>query len=130
MHEMNRKKRPTGVVLIAIYTGFGAVISLLIGVPQLLLKESTAASLILGGVFSSFGFLFLATVLGLWSLKAWGYKLARAIYVLSVAFGFIGLFSNAGAKNTATQAITVVIALWILAYLNKEGPKALFAVES
>lgn len=49
---MSTIKRSKGITLIAVYTGVGALFSLLIGVSQLLL-EATAVSLITGIVMTN-----------------------------------------------------------------------------
>lgn len=130
MNDINIIRRPRGVTLIAIYTAIGAAFSLLVGVPQLLTGETTAVALITGVVYSILGTLFMVTVYGLWTLKTWGYKLARGIYAVSVVFGCFSLFSNLTLGNIITQGITIAIAIWILSYLRKEEPMDLFGIKS
>jgi len=130
MNDIGIKKRPRGVTLIAVYAAIGAVLSLLVGVSQLLTGENTTATPITSVVYTALSTLFVFTVYGLWTLKRWGYKLARGIYAVSIIFGFISLFStNFTLGNIITQGVPIVIAAWIFNYLNnKEEPRRIFGV--
>ncbi len=130
MSELDINKRPTGVLLIAIYTGVGALLSLLLGIPQLLLPEATVISLMTGVIYTVLGFLFVAAIYGLWTLKAWGYKLIRGIYMLSIVFGCMSLFSSDTFGSMVVQGAPVAFAIWIMLFLQKEKVMLLFQVKS
>lgn len=119
-------KKPLGIVLITIYTGFGALLALCMGVPAMFLGQAVTQAAFLSIVLIAFGVLAGATTYGLWTLEEWGYKLAKILYVISIPLGVVALLSDRSTGNVVMQVVGIAIAVWILVYLFKPETKALF----
>ena len=132
MNESANKK-PIGIVMIAIYTGFGGVLSFGVGVWAMFLGEFAAVAGIRGVVVAgmsilmmAYGVLALAAIYGLWTLQNWGHKLVKILYIVSIPIGLAVLVSDTSPRNVIMQIFGIAIAVWILVYLYKPETKSLF----
>jgi len=125
--ESKRVTMPLGIKLVAAYAVLGVLATLPTGI-ALLYGELTTETIFVGSVSLLFGMLFLAIVYGLLKLKLWGYKLAKTIYSIVIAFGAIALVSNLTIGNVIQQGIGLGLAIWIVVYLRKENIKAYFGI--
>ena len=119
MNESSANKKPIGIVMIAIYTGFGAVLSLGMGIPAMFIGQFAAKAAIVSIFLVAYGVLALAAAYGLWTLQDWGYKLAKIVYIVSIPLGLVALVSDTSAGNVVMQIIGIAVAVWILVYLFK-----------
>lgn len=119
-------KKPIGIVLIAIYTGFSALLSLGMGIPAMFLGQFAAEAALISIFLITFGVLALATTYGLWTLEDWGYKLAKIVYMISIPLGVVALASDTSTGNIVMQIIGIAVAAWILFYLFKPEIKSLY----
>lgn len=127
-------KKPMGVVLIAIYSGFwgtvllpsGCVASMASSVPGV-----PAYAGLLGMLLLALGVGMLAGTYGLWTIQPWGRTYNIWLELASVPFSLLTLvgFSPAG-KVTAVDRITsiigLVITVVIVKYLSSDHVKQLF----
>lgn len=89
------RKKPVGIVLIAIYSAFSGLISFLGGLVFMLasaIPNIPAWFYILSMVFILFGVLLFASVYGLWSFQSWGWIFTFWLYVVSIPLGIISIF--------------------------------------
>lgn len=135
-HEMNDSAspqtaaKPLGVILVGIYTGISALLSVLAGAG--IMFAGAAASHgwapILGFALLLFGVVAFAAAYGLWTLVSWGHSLGRVIYFVSIPLGLVALLADRTAGNVILQLVGVALAVWILVYLAKPEIKGLFRV--
>jgi uncharacterized membrane protein (DUF2068 family) len=129
------RKKPSGIVLIAIYSGLSGVASLIGGIGLLLASALPGMSLwyTSGGLaLEAYGAFVLASVYGLWSLQAWGRSATQWLYLISIPLGVIAIFpifpgSEMSASNTLFQVVAIAISLLVLWYLSRSRIRDLYA---
>ena len=130
------KKKPVGIVLIAIYSAFAGLLSFLGGLIFILasaIPDVSAWFYILSVVFILFGVLLLASVYGLWSFQSWGWRFTFWLYIVSIPLGIISIFpiwpeSKMSVGNTLFQLFGIAIAVAVILYIEKEEIKSLYEV--
>ena len=117
--------RPTGITILSILAGLGAIGTLLaafaaLGIGSYLFGLSgtifALAWLALGGLELSFG-------IGAWQMKPWAWPLGVVLAAGAIIWSIITLL---GAGNLFSTLITVVIWGIVLYYLNQPTIKSLF----
>lgn len=129
-------KKPAGVVMIAIYSAFGGVISLFGGVMMLFasgIPEMPLWVTLLGLVLTVYGVVLLAATYGLWSLQAWGWSMGRWLYILAIPLGVISIFpiypgSEMTVANTVMQIFGIGLAIVIVRYLSSIRVRELYGI--
>lgn len=132
---MADRRKPLGIVLIALYSAFLALMLIPAGCTITLLGQVPGLggfASMLGYLSSLLGLLSCAVVYGLWTLQEWGRSLAFWLYVLSIPLGVIAVFPplagpQATAGNTVFQLVSIAIDLIVVAYLSKQQVKDLFS---
>jgi DMSO reductase anchor subunit len=133
---MSTTKKTLGVTSIAIYSAFGGIICLPVGLLLLFasaLPKGTGTGLFLaiGLIITLLGVFFLASVYGLWSLQDWGRKLTMWLYGASILLGIIAIFpimpkQQFTITNMILQLVGILIDVVIVMYLSKPVTKELF----
>lgn len=132
---MNNKK-PTGITLIAIYSAFSGVLTLLGGAGMLLassIPDLPVWITLLGLVATILGVFFLAAVYGLWTFQEWGRNILKWLYIISIPLGIASIFpiypgSEMTIANTLLQLVGIVVAVLVIWYLSKQSIRALYEV--
>ncbi len=132
---MDRRK-PAGIVIIAIYGAVGGIVSLLVGLSFMLasgVAGTSQWSYLLAVIFLAFGIMIMASVYGLWTLQGWGWHLSLWVYAISVLFGIIAIFpvfpgSTVTPGNTLFQLFGVVVDLVVILYIRKDRIRRLYLV--
>ncbi len=124
--------RPTGVTILAVLAAIGGVLGLLAGIALLGLGGLAGAGGAgpLAGFVAIFGLiaivqavLALAFAYGAWTLKPWAWMLGMVAFGISLALAVLNIV-NGG--DITSQAISIVIAIAIIYYLNTPAVKAAF----
>ncbi|MGF1689181.1 hypothetical protein L4C36_21345 [Photobacterium japonica] len=132
---MSNKKKPTGITVIAVYSGFGGILSTMGGGGLLVLSSSMHGFppwiLAMAVVSVILGIGLLASVFGFLTLKRWGWSLTNGLYGLSIPMGAASIFpifpgSEMTVGNTIMQCISIALAVFILVYIRKPHVKPLF----
>jgi hypothetical protein len=131
---MSESKKPVGIVLIALYSGFCGLAFVPIGCTSMLVGQTPSGgtmAVMVGIVFVVLGFLLLASVYGLWTIQPWGRNLTSWIYVASIPLGVISIFPVfTGQKmtvgNVLLQLLGIAVDLIVLGYLAKPEIKQMF----
>lgn len=126
MSELSARKKPLGIILIAVYTGFGAFLALAGGVPSMLAGRLVLGAAFLSIVLIGYGVLAAATTYGVWTLEKWGYELAKILYIIAIPFGVVALVLDRSAGNVLMQLVGIAVAAKILVYLFKPETEAVF----
>ena len=133
-------RKPFGIILIAIYTGFWGVIALFFSTILLVMISMEGHTAwppipawrsILCILGFGFGVLELASCYGLWMLERWGITLTVAMQMASIPLGLFAIFpgfpeSSMTMGKTLFQLVGVGVAVIILVYLFKPRVKELF----
>lgn len=137
INTMNqRDKKPFGIVLIAIYSILSALMFLFTGFAFLLASTIPDVPIwahLISFVCGIMGILLLASVYGLWSLQAWGWKLTFWLYVASIPLGILSIFpiwpgTELTAGNIIMQAVGIGLDIVVILYLLKEPTKDLYTI--
>jgi hypothetical protein len=129
------RRKPAGIVLIAIYSAFSGVISFFCGLVFILasvIPNIPTWSYILSILFILLGTLLFTSVYGLWTLQSWGCKFTFWIYIVSIPLGIASIFpilpeSEITAGNTIFQILGIVVAIAIILYLKKDKIQKMFS---
>ena len=133
---MANKKKPFGIIAIAVYAAFSGVILLPSGLFLLLAGQtpgSTGLILTLYGVLACvLGVVLFASIFGLSSLQEWGRQSMFWVSLISIPLGVVSIFpilpnQQFTTGNTVLQLVGIGISLLILHYLTRTHVKALFA---
>jgi len=86
---------------------------------------------LVGIIIMVLGVCLLAAMYGLWSIQAWGLKVSKWLYVISIPLGLISIFpiypdSEMTTANTIMQLIGISVAAFIIYYLSKPSVVALY----
>jgi hypothetical protein len=118
--------RPTGITILSILAGLGAIGSLLAG-----FTVFTLGTLVFGLSAAIFGLAWLALAglglafgIGAWQMKPWAWPLGIVLAAGAIIWGLLLLIG--GGNNILSFLITAVLYGAILYYLNQPGIKSLF----
>jgi hypothetical protein len=135
---MSESKKPIGIVLIALYSGFCGIAFLPVGCMSMMVGGMPgigALPVFVGIIATILGFLLLASVYGLWTIQQWGRSLSFWIYIVEIPLGvlmifpvFSGMPMNAG--NTLLQLLGIAVDLIVIAYLASPEVRRFFDSES
>lgn len=132
---MPETKKPLGVVLIALYSGFFGMVSLPLGGCALLIVGQASGAGVMVSVFAFglmvLGFLLLAVAYGLWTAQPWARNFTAGIYAVSIPLGLLAIFpifpgTRMSLENTLLQIIGIVIDVVIISYVAKPEMKLLY----
>ena len=133
---MANKKKPFGIIAIAVYAAFSGVILFPSGLFLLFagqISGSTGLILTLYGVLASaLGVVLFASVFGLSSLQEWGRQSIFWVSLISFPLGIVAIFpvlpeQEFTTGNTVLQLVGIGVSLLILRYLTRPHVKALFS---
>jgi uncharacterized membrane protein len=117
--------RPTGITILAVLAGIGAVGSLLGGFTALAVGSYLFG--LSGTIFAlawlALAGLGLAFAIGAWQMQPWAWPLGVVLAAGTIIWSIVTLL---GAGSLFSTAITVVIYGAVLYYLNQPGIKSLF----
>jgi uncharacterized membrane protein (DUF2068 family) len=129
---MEQKKRPTGITILAILALIGGIFMVLAGILALTGSAFLATqgeggvavlAIIIGLIMLVAGVLNLVFAVGAWSLKPWAWTLGIIVQVISLVMAIV---QGATSGNWGNQALSIIIAIIILYYLNTRGVKEAF----
>jgi uncharacterized membrane protein len=117
--------RPTGITILAVLAGIGAIGSLLGGFGALAIGSYLFG--LSGTIFAlawlALAGLELAFAIGAWQMKPWAWPLGVVLAAGAIIWSIITML---GAGSIFSTAITVVVWGAVLYYLNQPGIKSLF----
>ena len=130
------RKKPAGIVVIAIYSAFSGVISFFAGLLFMLasaIPDIPAWFYALSTVFVLFGVLLFSSVYGLWSLQSWGWNFTFWLYIVSIPLGIISIFpiypeSEMTIGNTLFQLFGIAVAIAVILYIKKDEIQNLYDI--
>jgi hypothetical protein len=121
--------KPLGIVLVSIYTGINAALSVLAGIGFILLGFGTGDPLwmpILGAAIIGLGIVSFAATYGLWVIARWARVFTILVYGASISLDFISFIFDRTPGNSAYELIFLAVELWILFYLTRQKTKDMF----
>lgn len=123
--------RPLAIVLIALYSALGALLSLLVallafGGAAIVSRVAAGWLGLLSTALLGLAVLYAAVAYGLWTRQAWAPKLTLGAYWLSAGLGLIALVSDLTPGNVILQIVGIAICLAIIRHMRKPGTVALF----
>jgi len=118
--------RPTGITILSILAGLGAVGSLFAGFGAFALGALVfgLSGAIFGLAWLALAGLGLAFAIGAWQMKPWAWPLGVVLAAGAIIWGLLLLVG--GGNNILSFLITAVIYGAVLYYLNQPGIKSLF----
>ncbi len=125
---VSERKKPTGIVLIAINSAIGGAVSFWGGL-TLMISSAFPDTPDWHSLFSIhptlFGLLLIMSVYGLWTLQSWGVRLTFWLYLVSIPLGITAIFpilpgSKMSLENTLLQSFTIGISIAVILYLKKD----------
>lgn len=124
--------RPLGIVLVALYSAFGALLSLLVGIlamggAAVVSRVAAGWMGLLGVALMALAVLYAAVAYGLWARQSWAPQLTLGAYWLTAGLGVIALFIDGTLGNIVLQIVGIVISLAVIRYIRKPEIAALFA---
>lgn len=131
-------ERPWGLVLIAIYSAFAGILSIIICTIALLVSAFPEFPLWLMALAIAdglIGCLLLVATYGLWTWQSWGASLTYNLYGISIVLSVISIFpigpyAQFSVNNTVLQLVSITIALNISIYLKKHHIQHLFKLNN
>jgi len=128
------KNKPVGIVLIAIYSALSGLLMFILGALMMFasaIPDMPVWITLVGIIIMVLGVCLLAAMYGLWSIQAWGLKVSKWLYVISIPLGLISIFpiypdSEMTTANTIMQLIGISVAAFIIYYLSKPSVVALY----
>ncbi len=123
--------RPLGIVLVALYSAFTAVLALLVavlalGVAAMVGRESAGWISLLGLAVLALGIVLAAVAYGLWTRQPWAPQLTLYAYWASAGLGVVALLYDTSAGNMILQIVGIVLDLVIIRYIRKPEIIALY----
>lgn len=132
---MLETKKPLGVVLVALYSGFFGMVSLPLGGCALVLigQIPGAAAMVFVYAFGLMvlGFSLLAIAYGLWTTQSWARTFTAGVYAVSMPLGLLAIFpvfpgTQMSLGNTLLQIVGIVIDAVIIGYMARPEMKLRF----
>ncbi len=129
---MEQKKRPTGVTILAILALIGGILMIIGGILALTGSAFLATQgeggvaalvIIIGLIMLVTGVLDLVFAVGAWSLKPWAWTLGIIVWAIGLVLAIV---QGATSGNWGNQAISIIISIIVLYYLNTRGVKEAF----
>lgn len=108
-------KAPTGIKVICVLAGIGAIFSIVVGFSAGTLAEAPGLPSwygALGPVIILLGLANFPMIYGLWTVKPWGWTLAMALYAVNILTGLLQL-TITGARGIIGLALSVII-IWYI----------------
>ena len=131
---MDESKKPLGVTLVALCSGFFGLMAVATGCVATFASQVPGASLyftIAGLIAITAGVLLLAASYGIWTLQEWGRTVMRWLCVASIPLGIISSLpiwpgQRMTIGNAILQIVGVAVNVLIILYLMKPEVKTLF----